>query len=112
VNTQEIFDHVAGHLLTQLEKSVCNALSVTCMYRSDSGLMCAAGCLISDEEYSSIFEGVSWSDLVKHGAVQTFGAEGDLLVCDLQFMHDAREPMEWPDLLRAIAATHHLRCEF
>ena len=46
-STQEVFDFVAIHLLTQNEKSGDDQV---CYYRSPTGLKCAAGCLIADDE--------------------------------------------------------------
>lgn len=44
---QQVFDQVAGHLLTQKEVLP----SPACFYRGPNGLKCAAGCLIANDEY-------------------------------------------------------------
>ena len=54
---QEVFDQVATHLLTQNERSLDGA---SCSYRNCDGLKCAAGCLISDDEYDNQMEGIDW----------------------------------------------------
>lgn len=51
---QEVFDKVATHLLTQKKRSYDNG---ACVYRAKDGSMCAAGCLIPDEEYTPDLEG-------------------------------------------------------
>ena len=50
MNTQQIFDKVATHLLTQNARSAAEG---SCLYRSPSGLKCAVGCLISDSVYAT-----------------------------------------------------------
>ena len=56
---QEVFDQVAEHMLTQYELSMLND---TCVYRGYSGLKCAAGCLIGDDEYNNeLMEGFTWT---------------------------------------------------
>ena len=51
---QEVFDKVATHLLTQNKRSLEDT---SCVYRAKDGSMCAAGCLIPDEEYTPALEG-------------------------------------------------------
>ena len=58
---QEIFDKVADHLFTQ--KCKCTKDNV-CLYRGDDGTKCAAGCLITDEEYKPAMERKSISALM------------------------------------------------
>ncbi len=43
---QEVYSQVRKHLLTQKMKSIEEGKG--CVYRGPDGLMCAAGCLISD----------------------------------------------------------------
>lgn len=52
---QEIFDHVATHLITQGQQSKAEGSS-SCLYRAPLGLMCAAGCVIPDSVYDSNLE--------------------------------------------------------
>jgi len=101
---QEVFDIVATHLLTQNEKSegVVNG-EKTCMYRNSEGLMCAAGCLIEDAEYTKKSEG----DLFFMTPYST-GVGYDLrnLIGDLQFVHDSSDPEDWLYNLTAVAHEH------
>lgn len=81
---QQIFDQVARHLLKQGQRAVVEG--GTCKYRHN-GLMCAAGCLISDDEYSENMDiSGSWGRLVEAGWVTTEHAD---FVYALQKMHDA-----------------------
>ena len=55
---QDVFDHVTQHLLKQGKRSVSS--TGACQYRTEQAegvLKCAAGCLITDDEYNSKFEG-------------------------------------------------------
>lgn len=59
MNTQEIFNTVATHLLTQNARSMGTAPQMEgrgCLYRGENGRMCAVGCLIKDEFYDPILE--------------------------------------------------------
>ena len=85
---QEVFDFVAHHLLTQNEKSLQGN---SCRYKSQRTLKCAAGCLISDENYDKSLEGDTW-DIVskKLGMVNQWS-----LVRDLQALHDNTIVRKW-----------------
>ena len=93
---QEVFDFVAHHLLTQNEKSVSGRI---CGYKSYETLKCAAGCLISDENYAKSFEGDTW-DIVskKLGMVNECS-----LVRDLQVLHDRTPVKKWKNELIDLA---------
>ena len=49
---QEIFDHVANHLLMQ--RAPASNEEGTCYYRTPNGNQCAFGCLLTDEEYAQL----------------------------------------------------------
>ncbi len=124
MTNQEIFDKVKTHLLTQGKKS--KTLGVGCAYRGESGAMCAAGCLISDEHYSSALEHTAvvanarvdlpegqtkieccavLAALELSGVPQAcFG-----LVADLQAIHDSQEPEVWGERLAKLACGRGLR---
>lgn len=57
---QQVFTQVATHLLTQKERSfvIDDRGEELCAYRGDNGLKCAAGCLISNDEYNPIMDGL------------------------------------------------------
>lgn len=84
---QEVFDYVCNHLLTQNEKS-------------EDNLRCAAGCLISDEEYLYEMEGFIWSDMVVEFNVTS---EYKSLIRELQKIHDTYPTHEWESCLERLA---------
>lgn len=52
VGAQELFDHIARHLLAQDRRSTTSADDPgTCAYRGLHGRTCAVGCVIPDELY-------------------------------------------------------------
>lgn len=55
MNAQEIFDTVVTHLYTQGKQAVDGENG--CRYRTASGLKCAVGCLIPDDQYHPSMEG-------------------------------------------------------
>lgn len=94
---QEVFDQIAVHLLTQNRKSSDRH---QCMYKSKDGLKCAAGCLISDEEYMEFFERKEWRSL----ANDTYVPSNHIgLIANLQVIHDSYEECEWKNRLIDIA---------
>lgn len=85
---QEVFDQVINHLAQQKEKSEAGYAS-TCLYRHEKSdgtiLKCAAGCLISDDEYNSFFEKKRWSHLV---IIKMVPEDHQHLITGLQKAHD------------------------
>ncbi len=94
---QEVFDQVARHLLSQGVKS---RNSYSCAYRGANGLKCAAGCLISDNEYHCDFEGFNWFDLVDN---EDAPSDHHVLIEALQLVHDENYSPEWNKALRDVA---------
>lgn len=89
---QQVFDQVAKHLLTQKKVSYQDG---GCAYRQHSDfvgektIMCAAGCLIADDEYDKQkMEGFNWRDLVNDNLVPK--AHHDLIRV-LQAIHDSAQ---------------------
>ena len=108
---QEVFDQVATHLLTQMQKCRKEGTGY-CQYRNEEGLKCAAGCLISDEEYDSRMDdntgqkGTSWRCLMDNELVPiTKHAE---LIAGLQHIHDSWSPDTWYEDLRMMTMNHEL----
>lgn len=89
---QEVFDQVATHLLKQNVRSIHDRDG--CAYRGVNGTQCAAGCLISDEEYDPVWDkrGYQWCSLVRD---QKVPEEHSALIGDLQRVHDNYQPSEW-----------------
>ncbi|UAV84634.1 hypothetical protein PHB09_139 [Pseudomonas phage PHB09] len=106
---QEVFDQVSQHMLRQgaRSKQAFNG----CAYRGDGGLKCAAGCLISDEEYNSGMdnnpEGTGWVSLKERGEVPK---EHFHLISRLQKLHDDEDlkVSDWPYELANLAKEYKL----
>ena len=106
---QEVIDHVTAHLLKQNAKSTYNG---NCAYRSrimdmSNSLSCAAGCLISDEEMTSLIETQgssinmdSWKALAGDGVLPDAHSN---LIGALQRVHDCWCPEDWKCKLEDVA---------
>jgi hypothetical protein len=79
---QQVFNHVARHLLAQASPSIDGSV---CAYLTRDGKRCAAGCLIGQDEYQASFEGRTWWSLARDGRVPAAHME---LVEALQDAHD------------------------
>lgn len=99
---QEVFDQVKTHLLTQMEKSVGNN---SCRYRSYSGLKCAAGCLIADDEYTEEMEDKGWYTLIENEMVPLYYG---VLINDLQKVHDLYYSNNWKEELEKVSKKYNL----
>ncbi len=109
---QEVFDQVAEHLLKQKQKSEIiddTGTSRGCRYKTSGDLKCAAGCLISDDEYNEKMEGLEWGGLVMRGVVP---ATHDVLIDKLQFIHDSNFINEWKYALQNLAESYKLEWKF
>lgn len=87
--SQEVFDIVAKHLITQ-GKPAHDPRTATCYYRFE-GLKCAVGAIIPDELYDADMECRTVSEL--NAKFPTLGPFlGDIpLLTDLQMTHDAEQ---------------------
>ena len=100
MNQQEIFDKVATHLIAQGKRSLGWGADY-CAYRGDDGTMCAAGCLIPDDEYKPQFEGIPWVSIAND--VPSFldaPDEDHDLIDSLQLVHDDENYWETPETLK------------
>ena len=83
---QGVFDQVVNHLRKQ---GVQSRNHLGCAYRGGNGLMCAAGCLIADDEYTDRMDSsqldTGWQVLVNEDVVPSHHVE---LIEDLQDVHD------------------------
>lgn len=103
---QEVFTQASRHLISISE--VCSNFPEVsrpvCKYKlelkSGGVLRCAAGCFISDNEYSKDFERNSWPDLVRKGLVP---ANHSKLIHRLQIIHDKADPADWRENLIKLA---------
>jgi hypothetical protein len=118
MEAQQIFDTVVAHLRQQKSKALSDVGS--CMYRSDDGKKCAAGCLMTDEEYAPGMEGNSIgailaSDARSNGVsipcptslFEKLGQHASL-IRKLQIVHDSREVKDWEDGLAIVARQYNL----
>lgn len=103
---QEVFDQVARHLLTQMLPSTTRTGG--CRYHGPHGLKCAAGCLISADEYAVDLEGHCWASLVDEGHVPYAHMD---LICALQSIHDAGAVRCWHTALAELATEFKLSDE-
>ena len=87
---QDVFRTVADHLLTQNIKALGN--DAACLYRTESGLKCAAGCLIPPEKYNPTWENSTWRGLASASKVP---ADHKDLIDDLQVIHDSENVGYW-----------------
>lgn len=104
---QEVFDQVVEHLLKQ---KVQSRHAAGCAYRGDGGLKCAAGCLISDDEYSEEFENWPWSELACN--LPNFPKKHSGLIQELQRIHDIHPPVCWSLYLREFSREYGLIYRF
>ncbi|QGH72714.1 MAG: hypothetical protein [Podoviridae sp. ctQNx1] len=103
---QEVFEFIVTHLLTQFEKS---SVGIYCRYRNDSGLSCAAGCLMNNKEYQATFEGRAWVNLVNSSLVPK---EHTVLIQSMQLIHDNYLPHTWRSKLEEFAERNGLSADF
>ena len=87
----QISEKIRDHLIKQRSKSQSEYGS--CKYRNDEGLMCAVGCLITDEAYDEGLEGKMSDDLLVTAALERSGVQvdetGDKLFRAWQSYHDS-----------------------
>lgn len=105
-SAQEVFDQVVDHLRKQGKPSFMDEGSARCAYRGHSGLKCAAGCLISDNEYRVTMENRTWSAMVRDTVVPIHHAN---LIESLQEIHDSNEPKNWEYRLEFTAKRFNLQ---
>lgn len=105
-SAQDVFRTVADHLLTQNLKA---AKAGSCAYRTESGLTCAAGCLIPPEKYNVEWENTTWRALAKTGNVP---ADHKDLIDDLQCIHDSENVETWRGKLIALGEKRELDVSF
>ena len=86
---QQVFDRICAHLFTQMMKSETVSGVEECLYKSPNGLRCAAGCLISDNEYVTSMEGKYWEDLFPYKKLHSD------LISKMQYLHDKCDVKNW-----------------
>ena len=132
MKTQEIFDKVCTHLLTQKKRctveSDYDACGLVCSYRSEDGTKCAIGALIPDDLYDPLMggNGVGWilyeypqfAELldirITEGAFAKTEKElrKEKLLKKLQGVHDNIVPPKWLSTLKTVAEEYKLQFNF
>lgn len=103
---QDIADQITNHLLSQNKK--CMDEKDQCRYRY-IGLKCAAGCLISDEEYNEKFEENEWAAIVERLNMRNFNTQKkDRLISEMQSIHDGYPVAMWRSKLIEVYKDHRL----
>jgi len=117
MTTQELFDKVVNHLLTQKAKStVTEDQTGTCLYRSTwngKQYKCAVGALITDDYYKESLECATAQDEKVIKAVESsldkkLSRDEKFLLTELQGIHDSHAILAWPQRLKAAAMGHGL----
>lgn len=62
---KEVFDYVKENLLAQGKKSLYSEQNQVCYYRGCDDTKCAAGFLLTDDQYNPVFEGVTVCTIFK-----------------------------------------------
>jgi hypothetical protein len=112
MNKQEILNAVVTHLRKQGVPAIASDSSENeCMYRTEAGLKCAAGCLIPDEDYNPIFEGSQvrgYGSPVADYFSNRFGSEEVKFIRALQRIHDSPGSTleQWEAAWLDLAALH------
>lgn len=113
MNTQQVFDKVATHLITQNEKAQDQSTG-DCVYRTDDGKACAIGCLISDDSYADFIEGGDIFHLMDIDIIpdtlddMTNRSELGRFFDYLRHVHDDCPVTSWPYILRGVAQDYDL----
>lgn len=109
MNTQELFDKVANHLLKQNARAQRNN---ECVLRDNRGRACAWGCLIPESEYKqemdSTFDAFS---VIVSPYVGNLDNECIKLMIPLRLLHDHVPLILWREELITIAAQFNLSTE-
>lgn len=93
MNNQEAFDTMVTHLFTQ-KVHARDLITGACVYRADTGLKCAVGALIPDDEYDEDeFEGSPISNII-YNIPSLVHLNVDMLT-RVQCIHDEYAPSDW-----------------
>jgi hypothetical protein len=109
---QQIFDHVAEHLLTQGVQSIAieaeeEGEEPMCLYRAGD-LACAVGCLIPDSLYVPEMEGKNVVSLLLNFSGFKYLQPHEKLLFALQSIHDNERSYLWSKALKEIAEVYKL----
>jgi len=124
MNKQEVFNKVHAHIMTQGGPAYAHG---ECRYRNEYKQSCAIGCLIPDELYNPMIEGVTVRGVITNGetegsreyklreilekVVGTDWEEMSQFLIQLQDAHDddlVEDIGQWLSRMERIAKTHNL----
>lgn len=112
MTTQELFDTVVKHLLTQNRRAWKKG---HCLYfNTEENTKCAVGCLITEQSYSPDLEGkiLEIVSPVTKAVEQSIGRALTRLeiglLTDLQRIHDDKDVVTWKDRFESLATFHRL----
>ncbi len=123
MNSQEVFNKVATHLLKQNsrctdgQETVCEYKDgkVPCRYKNAKGENCAIGVLIKDSVYSTELEDKGCLNRVVVKALEDSGLTSlstdtslKFLLADLQSLHDKQPVFIWKTQLNTLAYQYGL----
>lgn len=107
LSTQQIFNKVAKHLLTQNKRVRYDGLSQWVDHR---GNLCASACLVKPSLRKGLGNEDYWHDgreLLANSGVD-WNSHYDI-VDALTIVHDDNKPSRWPEKLRAVAKRFKLK---
>jgi hypothetical protein len=101
---QQVFDQVVNHLRHQ---GIAAMEKTKCVYRTSNNLLsCAAGCLMSDEEYRDLnSKHRTWFILKDNREVPDAHWE---LISNLQSVHDSHKIDHWEYQFKLVASKFEL----
>lgn len=107
---QRLFNTIRTHLLTQNKKA--RTVAGRCKYRTDSGLKCAVGCLITDSVYEDVgriiegrpAEAPEVTQAVEESIGETLDVRAESMLYRMQRLHDNYDPPDWEAQMEQVAA--------
>lgn len=101
---QVAFDFIVAHLRKQGRKALQDD---RCVYRATDGAKCAAGCLIPDDKYNSLIEGISASSVCER--LKLGWDRAIEVIFAMQGVHDTLEVNEWESAFCLVARRYKLQ---
>lgn len=108
ITDQVAFATVVTHMLDQGKAAI--DVDGACVYwNQDTGMKCAIGCLIKEEDYNPDMEENGVEGLIRLNLLPEYLKSVDLhLLCDLQSVHDAADINGWLGQLTKLATKYNL----
>lgn len=101
MTNQEAFDRMVTHLRRQGKRSTDGW---ACRYRSEAGLRCAVGVLVTDEFYTPQMEGMStFQSELRELLSKALPGVSVALLNIMQYTHDVASPGDWEQAWQGIA---------